>query len=253
MRRSLVLFAVLFSSVLGLAVPAVATGPPGSLTGSLEGDLSKTPPGGNRPITVRPNTGSSDQGSVVTPMATPGVSYTCNNAGTLRRRANSFVLGWCTAGMHIDISSTVITQGWQGGFGEGGYANCGWFLLANGLTQGGAFDHNCGNTTFAESYFAQNVNVSPADDGAAVPILRSDCSIWLNVKPWSSTASPSTTFNTLNPATDTFRYRYRTKSDYVLGHWLRNGADTYYNWGFVRNTCVGDPATRVPSTSVPAP
>jgi hypothetical protein len=155
--------------------------------------------------------------------------------------------------MHIDISSTVITQGWQGGYGKGGYQNCGWFLLANGLNQGGTFNNNCGNTTFAESYFAQNVNISPADDGEPVPILRSDCNIWLNVKPWSSTAAPSTTFNTLNPATDTFRYRYRTKSEYVLGRWERNGASTYYNWGFVRNTCVGDAGTRLPLTSAPAP
>lgn len=240
-RRVAVLFLVL----------GLTAGPPSAFAES-------SPPGGERPITLVPTTGSGGSlTGAVTPMATPGVSYACANAGTLRRRANSYVLGWCTAGMHIDISSTVITQGWQGGYGEGDYQNCGWFLLANGLNQGGTFDHNCGNTTFAESYFASAIN-SDGDstgDGTTVSILRSDCHIWLNVRPWSNNTTGYTTYNTLSPATDEFRWRYSSKYGYwVLGHWLRNGQDTTYNWGFVKSDCVSTPAaTRGPTSTVPAP
>ena len=254
LRPRVALLIALFAVAIGMEATAVA-GASIPLVVSPSGYLSGPPPGGDRPIVLQPAGAPAPAGGVV-PFATPGVSYSCRNAGTLRRRANSYVLGWCTQGMHIDISSTVITQGWQGGYGEGWYAHCGWFLLQNGLDAGGVWDHNCGNTTYAESDFATKVNVTPTDDGTPVTIQRSDCHIWRNIKPWQTSAEPSTWYNVLDPTTDEFRWRYRSKSGMVLGHWLRNGGDTYYNWGFVDSTCVAAPPSsnlRDPSTTVPAP
>lgn len=201
------------------------------------------------PITldpIKPSTGE------VQPNGTPGTAYRCRNTGTLRRRATSFVIGYCMANNRIDISSTAITQGWQGGHAYGNYNNCGWFLLANGLDVDGSYNYNCGNTTYAESYFANKINTS-ADSGYPVSISK-NCDVYANVRPWEDNTTGFDKLGTLNKDADGFDWRYRSKNDnWVLGLWRHGGAT---DWGFVQNSCVATPpdsALRDPSTVPPPP
>lgn len=201
--------------------------------------------GGGRPIGIEPvpPKKTTIPGGVTT-LATRGVSYRCNEAGTLRRAANSYVLGWCTEGMHIDISSTGAPAGWQAGWGEGNYGNCGWFMTAtHSLTAEGAWDHDCGSATYPEVAFANYVNVTPAGDGTPVPIYA-NCTRYLNVKPWATGATAGTDPAGTLLTTDKFYWRYQTRNNmWVLGRMERPGTSVYYDWVFVPRTCVAPPLT----------
>lgn len=205
---------------------------------------------GDRPIALEPVEEQSEPGGVG-PQAVPtGRSYKCAEAGTLRRKWQSYVIGWCTVGMHIDISSGEV-QGWQAGWGEGSFQHCGWFLTSHPLVQEGIYDHNCGTNRYPESYFATAVNISPSNDGAEVPIYNS-CTRYLNVRPWL-TASGTPGYDSVGTiqTTDKFFWRYRSRNNrWVLGRMERPGTSVYYNWTFVHSSCVGVPPTRAPYTTV---
>ena len=179
-----------------------------------------------------------------------GRSYKCLEPGTLRRKAGSYVIGWCTTGMHIDISSSA-NGAWQAGWGEGNYQHCGWFETGlHPLQQEGIFDHNCGATTYVESHFANLINSGSTSDGTTVGINYA-CNRYANVRPWSTGAKAGMDkVGTLQPSTDTFKWRYLSKNNlWVLGRMIRPGTSVTYDWIFVERGCVGQPATRAPSST----
>jgi hypothetical protein len=205
---------------------------------------------GGRSLTLAPVEEGSKPGDTTSQAVPSGRSYKCTQAGTLRRKWQSYVIGWCTVGMHIDISSSDV-QGWQAGWGEGNFQHCGWFQSStHPLVQEGLYDHNCGTNRYPESYFATAVNVAPTNDGDQVPVYGG-CTRYLNVKPWSSSSTTGTDSVGTLLSTDRFFWRYRTKNNkWVLGRVERPGQSVYYDWVFVPTSCVGTPPTRAPETTV---
>lgn len=164
-------------------------------------------------------------------------------------------MGNCISGNSIDISSGVASE-WQGGYAYGNFNGCGWVQLANGLDPASGYANNCGSRTYAETYFANKVNVSPSDDGAPVPILNRGCETWGNVRPWVLGATGGNDkLGDLSGSQTQFFYRYLSKNNnWVLGRiQLGPDAQNQSKWGFVQRGCVGEPSLRDPSSVVPAP
>ncbi|HEV7495559.1 hypothetical protein [Baekduia sp.] len=200
---------------------------------------------GGRPIGLVPDKTTAPKARPgVTPNATvsPGTSYRCDDSGTLRRGAGSYVTGWCTApNMHIDISSGSV-NGYQSGWGEGNFQHCGWFQSSiHGLTPNGTYDHNCGGNYYNENTFATQVNVSPSNDGSPAPVLK-NCAEYANVQPWNTgNMTGYDQVGTLSSST-VFLWRYKSLNNFwVLGR--ISPAAGVYDWVFVQAACVGAPAS----------
>lgn len=180
----------------------------------------------------------------------PRASYRCDEPGTPRRRSNSYAIGWCTVGMHIDISTGQTTSGWQGGWGEGNFNGCGWFQSSkHPLTREGSWDHSCGDRTYNENEFGQIFNIAPDDDGAEVRVLKS-CPRFLNVRPWISSPTVGADHVGTLLTTDVFKWRYLTKNGaWVMGRLDRAGVRVRYDWAFVARDCVAQPPVRAARTN----
>jgi hypothetical protein len=179
---------------------------------------------------------------------TPGRSYKCVESGTLRRAPGSYVMGWCMAGMHIDISSSPSGE-WQKGWAHGNYEHCGWFMITHPLTPSGTYDHNCGSHSYSETHFASRLNTEGFDN--RVTPVKNNCPLYANVRPWDE--SNHTGYNqvgTLPQVHRVFNWRYKSRNGaWVLGR-VENGG--YYDWAFVHSSCVPDPPhTRAPQNDFP--
>jgi hypothetical protein len=103
---------------------------------------------------------------------------------------------------------------------------------------------------YLENSFASYINATPVDDGESVPILTS-CTRYLNVQPWSASATAGNDSPGMLVPTDRFYWRYLTRNgQWVLGRMERPGTNVYYDWAFVPRACVGNPHTfRVASST----
>lgn len=234
---------------------AAAAAAAASFTASPVADAQDQEVGGQAPVLApvksKPPKGGGGDVTIQQTVST-GRSYKCLEKGTLRRKHGSYIMGWCTPGMHIDISSGSI-QGWQAGWGEGNFQGCGWFQSgSHALELNGVFDHNCGATEYNENYFATRINSGSTTDGNEVPIYHV-CDRYANVRPWvSGSTAGMDHVGTLQPSTDIFKWRYLTKNQqWVMGRLIRDNYATYvgYDWVFVPRWCVGEPATRAASTT----
>lgn len=214
---------------------------------------------GGQPVDVAPAPAPTPKpGQMTTQTVTPG-AYVCNSSGTMRRAANSYVIGWCMGGTRIDVSSTGAPSGYQSAYGYGNYAFCGWFdTNTHPPTSGGTYANACNNKSFAESYFANAINAGSTTDGDQVSVLK-NCTRYANVRPWDGSSSNTTghdSVGTLDASTMVFKWRYRSKNDFwVLGRATYTNPATpqpYYDWAFVQRDCVGTPATRAPTDVVPS-
>ena len=155
-------------------------------------------------------------------------------------------MGWCTVGMHLDVSSRVV-EGSQNGWGEGAFQHCGWFYTnQHQLSAGGAYDHNCGTNQYPENHFASAINASPDSDGASVTVKK-NCTRYLNVKPWATGSTGGSDPVGTVLTSDRFFWRYASRNgQWVLGRMERPGTPAYYDWVFVASDCVTRPTTRAP-------
>ncbi len=179
----------------------------------------------------------------------------------IQNKASHYVIGNCVSGMTIRRNGLSghdeERRRFSGGFIDGGFNACGWVphsdndsylgmavldASASFTTCGGTDPHGSAELHRPVSSFARMVNCNPGQcgDGTWVGRTVSACTVWANVRPFSSSDAPSFSIRTLPAGYGNLRWRYVTKSGaYVMVRdhsYPRNS--TQGSWGFVPRGCL---------------
>lgn len=191
---------------------------------------------------------SGDVGTLATPATG---NFVCANFPWVFVAASpgGYVIGNCAPGWHLHrtIKSAPVPPAgtyFDGGYIFGDFNGCGW-VRADRDTQVGEGSYTaCGSPSRNAGDFGAAFNCRPGDCADGKAVTGTNCQLYANYRPWSSSAAPTNPIGSVQSGT--FLWRYVTKDgQYVM---VRDPdiASGYGNWGFVRRSCL--PATLPPTS-----
>ncbi len=161
----------------------------------------------------------------------------------MRDISDGLVEGYCTPGTNISLGKANLQNPptWWEGYAGGNYGGCGWFLTTNLGLRVNSTGSAC-TGAIPHSYFATRINQTPSDDGAWTLRTAVACHMYLNVKPWQSTAAPADYQGDYSGSGAFWRYSAKD-TNWVMARIPAGSPGVVYTWVFVNADCLVQPPT----------
>lgn len=152
-----------------------------------------------------------------------------------------YVIGNCAPGWHLHrtIKSDPVAPDnvyFDGGYLFGDYNGCGWIRADRNSQVGTGSYTACASPSRNVVEFGSVFNCRPGECADGTAVTGTNCQLYANYRPWSSTPAPTNPIGGLQSGT--FLWRYVTRDGRFVMVRDPDIATGSGNWGFVPRSCL---------------